>query len=335
MSLSRRRFVAVLAGSLGASSSRPVRVSKADADVPGPVQTPIPLPQPPSPKVRAPSSGTRLILLGTGGGPTPKRRRSAPAQAIVVGDRSYIVDCGDGVGRQLALAGIPLPSIRTVFITHQHSDHNADYGNLLMFAWIAGLTAPIDTYGPPPLAKITRLFLEMNEYDLEIRQKDEGRPPLAPSIRVHEADRDGVLVDDGRVKVTAALNVHPPVAPSFAYRFDTADRSIVISGDTNVSPNLIRLAAGADVLVHEVMHIPSISAILERDPDAKRLREHLLASHTTVEDVGRVAAAAKVKTLVLSHFVPGDIELPDNEWTAGARAHFGGRVVVGADLMEI
>lgn len=316
MSLGRRQFVAALAGSLG-------------------VLPPGPEPQAPSPKPQAPTSGTRLVLLGTGGGPTPKRRRSSPAQALLVGDRTYIVDCGDGVGRQLALAGISLRSIRAVFITHQHSDHNADYGNLLMFAWIAGLTAPIDTYGPPPLAKITRLFLEMNEYDLEIRQKDEGRPPLAPSIRVHEVDRGGVVVDDGHVKVTAALNDHPPVVPSFAYRFDTADRSIVFSGDTNVSQNLIRLAAGADVLVHEVMHVPSISAILERDPDAKRLREHLLASHTTVEDVGRVAAAAKVKTLVLSHFVPGDVDLPDDEWTAGARSHFKGRVVVGADLMEI
>jgi ribonuclease BN (tRNA processing enzyme) len=320
MSLSRREFVAALAGSLAAVPT---------------LQTPIPLPQPPSPRAALPKSGTRLILLGTGGGPSPKRRRSAPAQAIVLGDRSYIVDCGDGVARQLALASVPLPSIGAVFVTHQHSDHNADYGNLLMFAWVAGLTAPIDTYGPPPLEKMTRLFLEMNAYDLDIRQKDEGRPPLAPSIRPHEISEAGVVVDDGHVKVTAALNVHPPVVPSFAYRFDTADRSIVISGDTNVSPSLIRLAAGADVLVHEVMHVSSIGQLLAKDRDATRLREHLLASHTSIEDVGRVAAEANVKTLVLSHFVPGDVDLPDDEWTAGAERHFKGRVIVGADLMEI
>jgi ribonuclease BN (tRNA processing enzyme) len=281
------------------------------------------------------ASGTRLVLLGTGGGPTPKRLRSAPAQAIVVRDRTYIVDCGDGVARQLALAGIPLPSIRSVFITHQHSDHNADYGNLLMFAWIAGLRGPIDTYGPPPLERMTRLFLEMNAYDLEIRQKDEGRPPLAPSIRARELTADGPVIDDGTVKVTAALNRHPPVTPSFGYRFDTRERSIVISGDTNVSENLIRLARGADVLVHEVMHVPSIDRVLKSDPDATSLREHLLASHTTTDDVGRVAAEAKVGTLVLSHFVPGDLDLPEAEWTAAARSHFKGRIVVGADLMEI
>jgi ribonuclease BN (tRNA processing enzyme) len=288
-----------------------------------------------SPRSQAPRARARLVLLGTGGGPTPKRRRSAPAQAIVVGDRTYVVDCGDGVSRQLALAGLPLPSIRAVFITHQHSDHNADYGNLLMFAWVAGITAPIDTYGPPPLEKMTRLFLEMNAYDLETREKDEGRSPLRPSIRVHEISREGVILDDGHVKVTAALNDHPPVVPSFAYRFDTADRSIVISGDTNVSDRLIKLASGADVLVHEVMHVPSLGALLAKYPEATRLREHLVASHTTVEDVGRVAAAARVGTLVLSHFVPGDADLKDDEWTAGARRHFSGRVIVGADLMEI
>jgi ribonuclease BN (tRNA processing enzyme) len=317
MARSRRQFIASLAGSLGAA------------------QAPIPLPQPPSPRAAPPKSGTRLILLGTGGGPTPKRRRSAPAQAIVVGDRTYVVDCGDGVARQLVLAAIPLPSIRSVFITHQHSDHNADYGNLLMFAWIVGIPAPIDTYGPPPLEKMTRLYLEMNAYDLEIRQKDEGRPPLGPLIRAHEISRDGVVIDDGHVKVTAALNEHPLVVPSFAYRFDTPDRSIVISGDTNVSKNVIRLATDADVLVHEVMHVGAITETLERQKVAPRLREHLLASHTTVEDVGRVAAAANVKTLVLSHFVPSDVELPADEWTAGARTHFKGRVVLGVDLMEI
>jgi ribonuclease BN (tRNA processing enzyme) len=144
-----------------------------------------------------------------------------------------------------------------------------------------------------------------------------------------------LVFDDGRVRVTAALNRHPPVTPSFAYRFDTPDRSIVFSGDTNVSENVIRLAQGADVLVHEVMYAPAIERLLAGDPDASRLREHLIASHSTPDDVGRVAAQANVKTLVLSHFVPGDAELPDDAWTAGARQHFKGRIIVGSDLMEI
>lgn len=286
-------------------------------------------------RIPALAARTRLVLLGTGGGSTPKRRRSAPAQVILAGDDAYVIDCGDGVARQLALASVGLRSIRAIFITHQHSDHNADYGNLLMFAWTAGIETPIDTYGPPPLARMTRLFLEMNEYDLSIRQKDEGRPPIAPLVRVHEIEQPGMVRNDAALRVTAALNHHPPVAPSFAYRFDAPDRSIVISGDTNLSEDLIRLASGADVLVHEVMHVPSIDALFKADPNATRLREHLLASHTSTEDVGRVAAAAGVKTLVLSHFVPGDTTLADEVWAEAARRHFKGRIVVGADLMEI
>ena len=102
---------------------------------------------------------TRLILLGTGGGPRARKNSSAPAQVIVVRDRPYVVDCGSGVGRQLVFAGVPLPALRHVFITHHHSDHNADYGNLILQAWAAGLRTRVDAWGPPPLERITRLFL--------------------------------------------------------------------------------------------------------------------------------------------------------------------------------
>ena len=233
------------------------------------------------------------------------------------------------------MARVPLPSIRAILITHQHSDHNADYGNLVMFAWIAGLRAPIDTYGPPPLEKMTRLFLEMNAYNLEVRQRDEGRPPLAPSIRAHEIDKDGLVFDDGRVKVTAALN--RPSSGDAIVRVSLRHAWSVhrIFRRHERVREVIRLAQGADVLVHEVMHVPAIGPLLDGDPNATRLREHLLASHTTTEDVGRVAAEANVKTLVLSHFVPGNAELPDDAWAAGARKLFKGRIIVGADLMEI
>jgi ribonuclease BN (tRNA processing enzyme) len=143
-------------------------------------------------------------------------------------------------------------------------------------------------------------------------------------------------MDDGVIKVTSALNSHPPVTPSFAFRVDTADRSIVFSGDTGRSDAVIALARDADVLVHEVMYVPRIDTLLAVDPNATRLKEHLLASHTSTEDVGRVAAAARVKTVVLSHFVPGaDPVITDEMWAEGVRRHFRGRVVVGKDLMEL
>jgi ribonuclease BN (tRNA processing enzyme) len=129
---------------------------------------------------------------------------------------------------------------------------------------------------------------------------------------------------------------HPPIKDAYAYRFDAKDRSVVISGDTAYAPELAEFAKGADVLVHEVMYLPGIEALLKRLPNAKRLREHLMAAHTLPEDVGKIAAQAGVKTLVLTHFVPGDdASITDEQWAADARKHFKGEIVVGRDLLEI
>lgn len=278
---------------------------------------------------------TRLVLLGTAGGPTPKARSAAPAQAVVVGDRIYLVDCGDGVARQLALAKLPIRQLRAVFITHQHSDHNAGYGPLFLLGWAANHTSPIDTYGPPPLVEMTERLLDAYRYDIELRIADEGRPPLAPLIRPHEITGDGEVFRDDRVRVRAGLADHPPIRHAFAYRFDTPDRSIVISGDTRYSQRVIDLAKGADVLVHEV-----VSREFWERPDApqpKSVVRHILASHTDAEDVGKVAAAAGVGTLVLTHFVPteGPGAPTDDQWIGAVRRHYNGKVVVGKDLMEI
>jgi ribonuclease BN (tRNA processing enzyme) len=279
---------------------------------------------------------SRLILLGTGGGPRPRKATAASSQVIVVGERAYVVDCGDGVARQLASAGVPPTWLRHVFITHQHSDHNADYGNLLLLSWAAGLRTRVDTWGPPPIEEMTRLFMQLNAYDINTRIADEGRLPLAPLIHAHDVRDEGVVLKDDLVTVTAALVPHPPVTPAFAFRFDTPDRSIVISGDTARSDNLVRLAKGADVLVHEALYVPAVDRIVARIGNASTLREHLINSHTSAEDVGRVAAAAGVKTLVLSHLVPpDDPQVTEQMWLDAARAHFTGKIVVGKDLMEL
>ena len=284
----------------------------------------------------APSSKTRLILLGTGGGPRPRANSFPSAQVIVIDDRAYVVDCGDGVAVQFVRAGLRLTQLRHVFITHHHSDHNADYGNLLLLAWESGLATRVDTWGPPPLAKITRLFFEMSAYDIRTRIADEARVPPAPLIHTHELTKGGVVLRDDRVTVTCALVDHPPVKPSFAYRFDTADRSIVISGDTKPSDALVRLAKNADVLVHEAMYVPAVERLAVRVPMSTTLKQSILAHHTSVEDAGRIATAAGVKTLVLSHFVPADDpSIADEMWAAAARSTFGGTVIVGKDLMEI
>jgi ribonuclease BN (tRNA processing enzyme) len=255
---------------------------------------------------------------------------------IVSNDVAYVIDCGDGVARQLAFAGVPLATLRHVFITHQHSDHNADYGNLIWLAWTAGLHTRVDAWGPRPLAHMTKLFFEMNAYDIKTRVSNEARVPLAPLVHVHELRGGGVVMSDENVKVTATLVDHPPVVPAFAYRFDARDRSIVISGDTAPSANLVKLAAGADVLVHSAMYPPAIDRLVARVPNAAALKTSILAHQTSAEDAGRVAQQAGVKTLVLSHLVPpDDPAVTEAMWLEAAHRQFRGTVVLGKDLLEV
>ena len=313
MALSRRRFLATAGASLGLLAA-PSRV-----------------------RAQAPAGRrSRLIILATGGGPRPRKTRGSTAHAIVVDNVLYVIDCGNGVARQLAQAGVALPTLRHVFITHHHSDHNADYGNLMLLAWTTGLRGRVDTWGPPPLEKMTRLFFELNAVDIDTRIADEGRPPLVPLVHPHEITQPGLVMQDERVKVTAALVEHPPLVPAFGFRFDCPDRAIVFSGDTNKSDNLIRLARGADVLVHEALYLPAVDRLVARVPQAVTLKKHLIDSHTSAEDVGRVAAAAGVKTLVISHLVPADDPLvTDQMWIDAVRPHFTGEIVVAHDGLEL
>ena len=283
-----------------------------------------------------PPTKIRLILLGTAGGPRPRKTRASPSQVIFVNNTAYVVDCGNGVAIQLVRAGLPLSTLRHIFITHHHSDHNADYGNLLLLAWASGLQNRVDTWGPPPLARMTSLFFEMNAYDINTRILDEGRVPLVPLVHPHELTESGIVMKDDNVTVTCVLVDHPPVNPAFAYRFDSRDRSIVISGDTRPSDALIRLAQGADILVHSVLYPSAVDHLVAPLPNAVALKKSILGHQTPVEDAGRVAQAAGVKMLVLSHFVPAeDTSLTDQMWLDAAHKTYKGQIIVGRDLLEI
>jgi ribonuclease BN (tRNA processing enzyme) len=283
------------------------------------------------------SSKTRVFLLGTKGGPrVGESGRSNPSTLILVDKVPYIVDCGSGVSRQLIAAGISLNRLRYIFITHHHSDHNLEYGGLLYNAWITGLPLKVDAYGPAGLQKMTQDFFNYMKFDIDTRIVDEGRPDPRKVVVAHDFNAPGLVMQNEKVKVTSCLVRHPPIKQAYAYRFDAKDRSVVVSGDTAYAPELADFAKGADVLVHEVMYLPGVEALIKRLPNAKRLREHLIAAHTLPEDVGRIAERAGVNTLVLSHFVPGDDpSITDEQWAEGARKHFKGRIVVGKDLMEI
>jgi ribonuclease BN (tRNA processing enzyme) len=277
----------------------------------------------------------RLVLLGTKGGPRVANGRSNPANLLIVAGRPYVTDCGYGVTRQLVRIGMPLAALRTIFITHHHADHNLEYGNLIMNAWGRGLSQRVDAYGPVGLARMTKLFFELNEFDIEIRVADEARPDIRKLVRVHEISENSVVLRNDDVTVTAFKTPHPPIVENFAYKFETKDAVVVFSSDTEYNPRLAEFARGADILVHEALYEPGVDALVSRIPNAATLKAHLMAAHTTTEDVGRIAAQAGVKTLVLNHLVPGDDPaITDAMWAEGVKKQFSGRVIVGADLMR-
>jgi ribonuclease BN (tRNA processing enzyme) len=207
---------------------------------------------------------------------------------------------------------------------------------LLYNAWVTSHTFRIDAWGPSGLRKLTSDFFAYQKFDIDTRIVDEGLPDPRKLITAHEFAQPGAVMQNAEVKVTSLRVPHPPITQSYAYRFDARDRSIVISGDTAYAPKLAEFAKDADVLIHEAMYLPALEKLIRQNPEAPRLREHLLASHTSTEDVGRIAAQARVKTLVLSHLVPGnDASITDEQWSHDVRKHFKGRIIVGKDLMEI
>src|SRR5258708_23938644 len=176
---------------------------------------------------------TRLILLGTKGGPSISTNtgRHLPSQVVIVGGAPYVVDCGLGVTGQLVRAGIDIRKLRHLLITHHHTDHDLEYGNLLYTPWVQGLATPVDAWGPPPLAAMTEQFFALNQYDIATRMADEGRSDPRGLVHVHEFSAGGVGLPNSAVPVPAALLPHPPELPTFGYRVYPPLPSIATSGD--------------------------------------------------------------------------------------------------------
>ena len=243
-----------------------------------------------------------------------------------------MIDTGHGVTFKLVESGFPLTALSHVLITHHHSDHNLDLGALVYNAWAGGLDAPVAVFAPDGVAEVLDGFWQANRFDVETRIADEGRPdPRA--LAIAHVYREGVVLKRGGLRVSALRNHHPPIAESYALKFEFAGKTVVFSGDTAYFPPLADFARGADILVHEVLYGSAIRDALE--PNATRLLQHLTAAHTRAEDVGRIAQAANVKRLVLNHFVPAnDPRITEAMWKAAVAEIFAGEIVVGRDLME-
>jgi ribonuclease BN (tRNA processing enzyme) len=279
----------------------------------------------------------RLILLGTRGGPAIRTgyTQTPSANLIVYNGVPYLVDTGYGVSFKLVEAKVPPQALRYIFITHHHSDHNAEFGLLLNNAWALGLRAEVAAYGPAGMKRLADGFWEAYRFDIETRMADEGRPDLRKLVNVHEYG-EGLVMRTADVTVTALRNVHPPITESFALKFAFPGKTVVFSGDTAYHPPLAEFARGADILVHEVMYAPALEELLRRVPNAPTLLAHLKASHTLTDEVGRIATQAQVKKLVLSHLVPADATgVTDKTWIDAVRATYNGEIVVARDLMEV
>ena len=264
-----------------------------------------------------------VVLLGTGF-PRPSNERAGPSTAVLVGTRAFVVDAGRGVTMRLAGAKIQLSQIQAVFLTHLHSDHTDGLPDLYHSPWVLGRETAFQLYGPDGTREIADAIKKFYSEDIRIRATLTEMHPLAGAgIEVHIV-REGVVYQDSDVKITAFAVDHRPVEPAFGYKFESGGRSIVISGDTRPSDNLIRYAKGADVLVHEAYLTEYFSGV-----DSPAVAERLRSYHTTAEQAGDVATKAGVKLLVLTHLIPGD---NDGEFLKRASAHFKGKIAIGHDL---
>jgi ribonuclease BN (tRNA processing enzyme) len=295
------------------------------------------------------NAGTRLITLGTSGGPPPRAHRAQSSNLLTVNGTHYVVDAGDGVARRLAKAGINVREIGIVFITHHHDDHTAGLSTLLSVSWDQQRTKPIHVYGPPRTEELVKATVQYFNISAEIRIADGGRTvPIAEMFFGHDVGT-GMIYQDANIKVTAVENSHfafheGPAASkhkSYAYRFETPDRVIVFTGDTGVSDAVTELAKDADLLVSETSSCQGRMQEMADDgrwqamSPAERagITRQMIQGHMTLEEIGKMAASANVKTVVLSHLThkaDGDYTL----WAEEVKKHFFGQVLVAKDLRE-
>jgi ribonuclease BN (tRNA processing enzyme) len=311
---------------------------------------------------------TELVLLGTAGAPMPVAGRAGTSSALIVDGRVFVVDCGRGSPSAFADAGLDFSRLEAVFLTHLHADHTGDLAGMLLYPWggrvgDGGPFAPIRVYGPsqpetlptgdatfhrettvhpklpaPGTTDLVEHLLGGYAYHLNVMPLDASMPDAGMLVRGFDislparieglAQVPVLVIEDDAVRVVAVAVTHGHAVPSLAYRFDTADGSVVFSGDTTVNDDLIAVAQGADILVHQVADL----AYLEQHGFTVPALDRMAALHTDVSEVGSVAERARVHELILNHFLPADPDaITDSEWAEGASQGFSGITAAGHD----
>jgi len=271
-----------------------------------------------------------VTLLGTGS-PMPDPHRAGPSTLIRAGEQTFLVDCGRGVQQRMAAVGCAANMLSALLLTHLHSDHIADLGDLIITRWISTFTpepVPLPIIGPPGTAEVVEATLKAFGHDIGYRIAHHADLTAPPPVQVHEYT-GGVVWDRDGVHIIAGPTDHRPVAPTLGFRVEYDDASVVLAGDTVPCAGLDALTRGAGALVHTVVR----SDLVETMP-LQRIRD-ICDYHSSVEQAAQTAARAGVGILILTHYVPALVPGQEEEWRSRAAAHFGRQIELGNDLHRV
>jgi ribonuclease Z len=283
-------------------------------------------------------SGTKVILLGTAAGPTFSAQRLGISTLVLVGPEKLLFDCGRGMTTGMAALAINPADVTKVFLTHLHSDHIISLPGLYLFPWASqGRNKPLQVWGPGGTRSMLKHLQEAFAFDIHIRRDVDEKFP-AEGIKVLATDiREGVVYEANGVKVTAFLVDHGPVKPAFGYHVDYHGHSVVMSGDTEPSDNLVKFSQGVDLLIHEVaaskadpMLVGPPDELLPGSRQTRGQMKTILNHHTDGLEAGQVFQRVKPKLAVFSHYA-----LESAATLALVRQNYAGPVEFGEDLMTI
>jgi len=293
-----------------------------------------------------PAKGDEILMLGTHGGPGLTKERSEPASILFVDGRPYLIDCGIGTMRRMLDAGVRSATIHTIFITHNHPDHALGLVDVMANDFLSVDFGPpnraltFNIYGPPQTPAIVQAAYNFIRIPYSIFAAEHlGASTLVDPFRAHAIDHNGLVYQDDKIRVTAVENTHYQLMPakyhkimqSYSYRFQTPHGVIVFTGDTGPSPAVEKLATGADVLVSEVAMVAGVPEGRSATPNQSALAAHMRMEHLPVEDLGKMAAKAQVKAVVMHHFVPAT---HTERFVEGVKKYYSGPVYAGEDLQR-
>lgn len=288
-----------------------------------------------------------VVLCGTGS-PLPDANRAEACTAIIAGGEFLLVDVGSGSWRKSVANNLPAQALSGILLTHFHSDHIGDLGEVLVQSWVAGRRHKINVYGPPGVEQVVAGFAQAYSLDTGYRVQHhgeewmprEGAGAIAQTIRLKSNDAAELVFERNGLKVTAFKVEHDPASPAYGYRFEYRGRVVVISGDTSKSANLAKHAAGADLLIHDVIAknlLQMAASNFDQAGNRRRakLARDIMTYHASPIEAAEVAASAKVETLVFTHLVPPPTTPQiEQAFLRGVSDIFKGKVVIGTDGMR-